>query len=107
MKTEDIKNLPVPNLYDPSVGAHLYLWATNNHMEDAFEVMQAWGFEYVTMITWTKDRMGLGQYYRGITEHCLFGVTKKRLPYKTDESGKRLQGLTGFYAPKSIHSRKP
>lgn len=53
---------------------HLYLWVTNNHLKDGLEVMEAWGFRYVTMITWMKDRFGLGQYYRGLTEHCLFGV---------------------------------
>lgn len=53
-----------------------------------------------------KDKMGLGQYFRGMTEHCLFGTTKKRLPYKT-EAGKRCQGVTGFYEPKREHSRKP
>ena len=61
--------------------AHLYLWATNNFLPDALEVMKAWGFRYVTMITWMKDRIGLGQYFRGLTEHCLFGIRGK-LPYK-------------------------
>lgn len=105
MKTEDIKNLPVAELADPE-GCHCYLWATNNHLKEAFEVLEAWGFEYVTLITWTKDRVGLGQYFRGKTEHCLFGTTKKRLPYKV-ENGKRQQGVTGFWEPKREHSQKP
>lgn len=106
MKTKDICALPVKNLIDEE-GCHLYLWATNNHLQDAFEVMKAWGFEYITMITWNKDKMGLGQYFRGMTEHCLFGVTKKRLPYKIDENGKRCQGVTSFYAERGKHSQKP
>lgn len=77
---------------------HLYLWATNNHLIDAFDVMKAWGFRYVTMITWVKDRAGLGQYYRGLSEHCLFGV-KGRLPYKVVD-GKRQQGVTAFIEKK-------
>lgn len=84
---------------------HLYLWATNNHLIDAFAVMEAWGFRYITMITWVKDRAGLGQYFRGLSEHCLFGV-KGRLPYKTI-NGKRQQGVTAFVEPKTVHSRKP
>jgi N6-adenosine-specific RNA methylase IME4 len=67
--------------------------------------MKAWGFEYKTCITWIKNQIGLGQYFRGLTEHCLFGV-KGVLPYKTIE-GKRYQGRTGFYAPKEEHSVKP
>ena len=85
--------------------AHLYLWSTNNHLIDAFKVMQEWGFRYVTMITWVKDRQGLGQYFRGLSEHCLFGV-KGRLPYKV-VGGKRQQGLTAFLAHKGRHSQKP
>lgn len=106
MKTEDIKKLPVENLAADD-GCHLYLWATNNHLQDAFEVMQAWGFDYITTITWKKDKVGLGQYYRGNTEHCLFGRKKPMLPYKTDVDGKRCQGVTGFDAPRLEHSRKP
>ena len=29
------------------------------------------------------------------------------LPYKMDDFGKRMQGVTGFYAEKTIHSQKP
>lgn len=68
--------------------------------------MEAWGFQYVTTITWQKDRAGLGQYYRGMTEHCLFGTTKKRLPYKIVD-GKRQQGVTGFLEARREHSQKP
>jgi N6-adenosine-specific RNA methylase IME4 len=67
--------------------------------------MKEWGFAYKTIITWIKDRMGLGQYFRGITEHCLFGV-KGNLPYKTI-NGKRQQGTTRIVANVGEHSRKP
>lgn len=84
----------------------MYMWVTNNFLQDAFLLLKEWGFEYVTLITWNKDRQGLGQYFRGITEHCIFARTKKKLPFKI-EDGKRQQGVTGFYEPKTIHSRKP
>lgn len=106
MKTKDIMALPVRELIHPD-GCHLYLWTTNNFLPDAFKVIETWGFEYVTMITWIKDKQGLGQYYRGLTEHCIFATTHNRLPYKLDESGKRQQGVTGFYAPRTEHSHKP
>ena len=103
MSTKEIMALPVADLADEN--CHLYLWTTNNFLPDALKVMEAWGFHYKTMITWMKDRMGLGQYYRGITEHCLFGV-KGVLPYKTVD-GKRQQGKTGFIEERREHSRKP
>lgn len=68
--------------------------------------MTAWGFDYVTMITWMKDKQGLGQYYRGITEHCLFGTTQDKLPYRMVDE-KRAQGVTGFCEPRREHSQKP
>jgi N6-adenosine-specific RNA methylase IME4 len=110
MSLDEIAALPVRELADPK-GCHLYLWATNNYLKAGLDLINKWGFEYITLITWQKDRPGLGQYYRGLTEHCLFAVTKKRLPYKyelqlTGET-KRCQGVTGFYEPKTIHSRKP
>jgi len=84
---------------------HLYMWTTNNYLPSALQVIKEWGFEYKTIITWLKDRFGLGQYYRGITEHCLFAV-KGNIPYKTAD-GKRQQGITGLTAPRQEHSTKP
>ncbi len=105
MSVEQIKALPVQELVHPE-GCHLYLWVTNNFLPDGLEVMRAWGFRYVTTITWVKDKFGLGQYFRGMTEHCLFGV-KGRLPYKYDDKGKRLQGVTAIFERRREHSRKP
>ena len=104
MKTAEIMALPVTNLAEPN--AHLYLWATNRFLPDALKVMQAWGFGYRTTITWLKDRFGLGQYFRGMTEHCLFGV-RGVIPYRTRPDGLRAQGVTGFRAPRTQHSAKP
>lgn len=106
MTVKEISELPIGELADPE-GCHIYLWVTNNYLQAGLDCLKAWGFDYVTTITWIKDRQGLGQYYRGMTEHCLFGVTKKRLPYKLTPEGKRRQGVTGFFEPKTIHSRKP
>ena len=103
MRTKDIMAMPVPNLAEKN--CHLYLWVTNNFLKDGLKVMDAWGFRYVTTITWVKDRIGLRQYFRGITEHCLFGV-KGRLPYKVVD-GRRQQGKTVIIAPKTKHSQKP
>ena len=103
MSIKEITALPI--LFIAAENAHLYLWATNNYLHDAMHVMEAWGFRYVTTITWAKDKMGLGQYFRGMTEHCLFGV-RGSLPYKLLD-GKRQQGTTLITSPRREHSRKP
>jgi len=87
--------------------SHLYLWVTNNYLASGLDVVRAWGFTYVTMISWFKTgRPGLGQYFRGVTEHALF-ARRGCPPYRTLPSGKRAQGLTGFSAPRGAHSEKP
>lgn len=103
LPTYKIMAMPVHELAD--IDCVLYLWVTNNFLDVGLEVMKAWGFRYITIITWMKDRPGLGQYFRGITEHCLFGVTGS-VPWKM-ENGVRIQGVTGFQAPRREHSRKP
>ncbi|MEN6565889.1 MAG: MT-A70 family methyltransferase [Veillonellales bacterium] len=117
MTTKDIMALPIISNIAAD-NCHLYLWTTNNFLPDALKVMAAWGFTYKTMITWVKSEYygegtfklqnaGLGQYYRGLTEHCLFGI-KGCLPYKIDPMTlKRQQGKTAFIAPRTHHSEKP
>lgn len=104
MKTKEIKEMEIQNIADEN--CHLYMWVTNNFLAEGLDIMRHWGFRYVTTITWQKDRIGLGQYFRGNTEHCLFGV-KGNLPYKVSDEGKRLQGTTGFCAKRGEHSVKP
>lgn len=104
MATDAICDLPIAMLAGSD--AHLYLWVTNNFLPDGLRVCRAWGFRYITMITWAKDRMGLGQYFRGQTEHCIFAV-RGNLPYRIREDGKRAQGTTLIAAPRTEHSQKP
>lgn len=54
MSTKEICELPVWKIADDN--CHLYLWTTNNFLQDAFKVIEAWGFTYITCITWMKDR---------------------------------------------------
>lgn len=87
--------------------AHLYLWVTNPFIKDGLEVCRNWGFEFKTLLTWVKTyadgtpEMGMGYYFRGCTEHIIFGVKgKKKVLNKTTKNL--------FYAqnPRK-HSQKP
>lgn len=75
---------------------HLYLWTTAPHLDRAFNV-----------VTWVKNSIGLGQYFRGQTEFCLFAV-KGRFPYKSG-TGLRSRSCTSnvVFAKKRKHSQKP
>jgi N6-adenosine-specific RNA methylase IME4 len=109
MKVKEIAALPVASLSQDD--SHLYLWVTNNFLPDGIDVMRAWGYHYISTITWIKldeqgkPQIGLGQYYRGVTEHLLFG-RRGQPPYKIID-GKRQQGMTAIVAPRRKHSEKP
>jgi N6-adenosine-specific RNA methylase IME4 len=64
----------------------LWLWTTNFHMREAFTVLDAWGFKQKTILTWAKDRMGLGDWLRGQTEHCLLAVRGKPIVELTNQT---------------------
>jgi N6-adenosine-specific RNA methylase IME4 len=98
MSQEELLALPVREWVEED--AHLYLWATNLHMPDACELMQAWGFDHKTILTWVKPKWGLGDYFRNQTEHVLFGVRGKLSTKRGDIS-------TVFEAPVGEHSEKP
>lgn len=106
MKTKDICALPVRDIM--ANDSHCYLWVTNNYLCNGagFEVLNAWGFTPKTIITWGKDKMGIGQYFRGQTEHVIFGV-RGCLPYKILPNGKRGQSTTLLLEPRTTHSTKP
>ncbi len=79
MSLEDIKALPVADA--ASRDAHLYLWVPNALLLEGIDVLQAWGFRYVSNVVWAKrrkdggpDGRGVGFYFRNVTELILFGV---------------------------------
>lgn len=80
MPMSEIAGLPVKTI--AAKNAHLYLWVTNSFMREGFEVMSEWGFKFTTILTWVKVKretplvpsMKSGYWYRGATEHVLFGT---------------------------------
>lgn len=99
MPFSDILALPVAELAEKD--AHIYLWITNRSLPKGFELLEAWGFRYITALTWCKPHFGMGNYFRGSTEHVLFGV-RGSLPLLRKDAG------TWFAAPRpGRHSAKP
>lgn len=83
--------------------AHAYTWVTNNFLEDGLWMLRELGFRYVTNLVWTKDRFGLGQYFRGQHELLLFGVRGDHIPTKGTWSTWLGQGEL----KRTHHSAKP
>jgi len=98
MDIEEIKAMPVAEIADEN--AILWLWTTNAHLRVAFDVVEAWGFEYRTLLTWVKDKMGTGEWLRGQTEHCMLAVRGKPVFLHGNHT-------TALRAARREHSRKP
>ena len=99
MPIDQIKALPVADLAHDN--CHLYLWITNRSLPKGFELLDAWGFRYITCITWIKPSFGLGHYFRGQSEQVLFGV-------KGSQGLRRKDQANVFHAHRgSGHSGKP
>jgi len=98
MAIDDIKNIPVSAIADEN--AVLWLWTTNAHLRVAFDVVDAWGFQYKALLTWVKDRMGTGEWLRGQTEHCLLASRGKPVFIHGTHT-------TVLEASRREHSRKP
>ena len=76
MPLQEIKALPVAQITSPD--SVCFLWTTNPMLREGLEVMEAWGFDYITTITWNKtNSCGMGYWFRGYTEHLLFGKKGK------------------------------
>jgi N6-adenosine-specific RNA methylase IME4 len=96
MTIEDISALHVPSARD----CILWLWTTNHFMEEAFQVLRAWGFQKKTILTWVKDRIGVGDWLRGKTEHCILATKGKPVVDLKDQT-------TVLYGKARGHSTKP
>lgn len=99
MPIEELEKLPIAKISDDN--CHLYVWVTNRSLPKAFRLIEAWGFRYITCITWVKPSFGMGNYFRGSTEQVLFAV-------KGSQPLKRKDIPTHFQAPRGKgHSAKP
>lgn len=107
MSLDAIKAIPVASVL--ASNAHLYLWVPNALLPEGLEVMQAWGFRYVSNIVWAKrrkdggpDGRGVGFYFRNVTELLLFGVHGSM---RTLAPGRSQVNM--IETRKREHSRKP
>lgn len=98
MSVPEICALPVGSL--AASEAHCWLWVTNATIFAGRDVLEAWGFQYRSILTWVKPRMGLGKYLRTASEHVLLG-TRGKAPIM-------FRGQPSWmFAARQEHSHKP
>ena len=96
-------------LWVPSAAqAHLYLWAIAQHVDWAYEVARAWGFNPVILWTWRKPGLGVGRF-RCNSEYILVCRKGSRHGNPFGLGGRCAQATEGtvFDWPRGIHSEKP
>jgi N6-adenosine-specific RNA methylase IME4 len=100
MTVPEICAMPVAGL--AADDAILWLWTTNPNVRAAYQVIDAWGFEERTILTWVKPHFGCGHWLRGQTEHCIMAVRGRPTITLSNQA-------TALHAPapEHRHSRKP
>jgi N6-adenosine-specific RNA methylase IME4 len=105
MDLDVIKALPVADL--AAQDAVLVLWSTQVHLLHALGVVDAWGFTFKTLGTWTKQsktgqrwQFGTGYLLRSAAEPFLIGTRGR--PRQLSRRSRNL-----IVAPVREHSRKP
>lgn len=106
MSLEDIKALPVDKLADENCA--LFLWITFPLLKEAWEVIEAWGFNYKSVaFVWIKQNKktptlfwGMGYWTRANAELCI--IATKGSPKRQSKSVHQV-----ILSPVEEHSKKP
>ena len=107
MPLQDIKDLPIKDISaDDSM---IFMWATMPKLREALEVIEAWGFKYITCaFVWVKQNpkndniySGLGHWVNGNAELVLLGRKGKTLE-RLAKNVKQIQ-----ISHRGRHSEKP
>ena len=112
MGIADLKKMDVASLADDD--CVLLLWCTWPQLKEGIELIDAWGFRYITGFPWVKVTdiftaldgevqfsvpYGIGFWARGCTEFVLIARRGKAKPPD--------RGFIGLLSPNLKHSRKP
>lgn len=98
MSLDDICSEPVSAI--AAANSHLHLWTTNSFLQEAFAVIEAWGFVYKSCFVWVKPQIGMGNYWRVSQEFLLFS-TVGRLAFRDNSQRSWIE------SDRTEHSRKP
>jgi len=96
MTLEQIKDIKLPTTDD----CVLWLWTTHKFMRHSFDIIDTWGFRDVSILTWKKDRIGLGSWLRSQSEFCIMCVKGSPVVNLSNQS-------TVIEGKLREHSRKP
>lgn len=69
---EELKDISFPFSNENCM---IWLWSSNQFLPSAFSLLNRWGFQYRTMLTWVKSKRKSGsKWLLDQTEHCLLAT---------------------------------
>lgn len=76
LKLDDLKRLDIRSLCEKD--CLLFMWSSSPHLDQAIDLMRAWGFSWATVaFAWDKQRVNPGFYTMSQVELCLVGKRGK------------------------------
>lgn len=99
MNIEEIKKLPISEIADKN--CNLYLWTTQKYLPKTFDLINLWGFNYISTLVWCKPKGGFvgGAYFSN----------NEFLIYSRKGNGGIVNKINSqwFCYPRERHSKKP
>jgi len=101
MKLKELKNLDIQGFCDDD--CLLFMWTSSPHLDQAIELLKAWGFSWATVgFVWDKQKVNPGFYTMSQVELCLIG---KRGKIPKPRGARNIRQLVSEMRRK--HSQKP
>ncbi len=98
MSIGQLCDLPVKQM--AATDAVLFMWVTSPTLEEAFQVINAWGFDYKASMVWDKVSHNVGNYVS--VRHEMLLICKRGQPPKVP---KLVDSV--YEEERTVHSRKP
>jgi len=99
MTIEELCIMPIINIAEDN--SVLFIWVTSPILEECFEVIRAWGFEYKSSFVWDKIKHNMGHYNSVRHELLLICTRGSCLP----DSSKLIDSVVSI--ERTDHSEKP
>ena len=109
MKKDELCKLPIKQLADSDCA--MFMWVTDSNLDEAMEVMKAWGFKYKTVaFIWNKkEKSGKQVCFMGCwtMKNCELVLLGTKGAMTKHLKSRKVRQLQDAIRERKVHSRKP